>query len=263
MPLAHILTDVTKAELSVDKLHRAVRVKTVLEQLGFEPAIYDKSLIDSERAANLETQINAADGYYADFADQFDKALTSRSKAGDVIIATEAWHEQCFKGLLAIDSGRYKDIPVIELWINHLRSFARYRVFSTRFTMYATAGLVRQTDMHTDWVQARPYYKAEETKDVSVYSLHGVKNNPAALDHMEASVRGIPVIASDWGAAAETVEHGVTGYLYRTAVGYDKASANAVKLPSATIVEWINANYSLEQSVKQLEGYFARAMKRG
>jgi hypothetical protein len=263
MPLAHILTDIRKDALPVDKLYRAVRIKTVLEQLGFEPAIYDHSLVSNERASNMETQLNIPDGHQADFADQFEKVSEDRIKPGDVIIVTEAWHERCFKGLLSIDGGYYKKAPVVELWINHLRSFARYRVFSTRFAMYATAGLVRQTDTHEDWLQAQPYYKAEPTNDVSVYAVGAFRDNAASMDHMEASIKGTPVVAPDWGAASETVVHGLTGYLYRTLVGYGRATSKAPKLPSAPILEWVNDNFSLEKAVQQLEGYFARIAQRG
>lgn len=265
MPAAHILLDVGRDVLPVEKLSRAVRIKATVEQLGFEPVLYDDTLVDRTRVSNMETQLNVQDSHQADFADRFETLSKDRVRAGDVIIATEAWHERCFKGLLSIDGGLYRNVPVVELWIEHLQSFARYRVFSTRFAMHVTAGLLRQTAVHADWVQATPYYAAELTKDVSVHriELNASGGNAAALSHLDHSARGVPVVAPDWGAASETVAHGLSGYLYRTAAGRDKAVARAAELPSQPIVAWMNETFSLASAVRQLEGYFSRIVTRG
>lgn len=264
MPAAHLLTDVCRDCMPLEKLSRAVRMKTVLEQLGYAPVVYDDGLVDREQVLNMETQLNVPNSLQAAFADKFEELARERLQAGDVIVATEAWHERCFKGLLAADGGRHRGVPVVELWIEHLQSFARYRVFSTRFAMYATAGLARQTSLHADWICARPYYPAEMTKDVSVHIIHPDElDEPASLLHMEASARGIPVVGPDWGAPAETVEHGLSGYLYRTAAGCAKAAGRAAELPSAPIVSRVNEHFSLENAVRQLTGYFDRVIGRG
>jgi len=264
MPTAHVLMDVRRDALPAEQLSRAVRAKTAMEQLGYDAVVYGESLIDRTHAQNLEVQMNVPNGHQSAFADKFEEAVKEQLQPDDVIIATEPWHERCFKGLLAVDGGRYRGVPVVELWIEHLQSFARYRVFSTRFAMYATAGLLRQSELHVDWLCATPYYPAELTKDVSVHTITPDRTGePASMTHLDASARGTPVVAPDWGAPAETVAHGLTGYLYRTPAGYAKVLELAAELPSAPIVDWVNETFSLDRAVQQLERYFNRVLKRG
>ena len=73
---------------------------------------------------------------------------------------------------------------------------------------------------------------------------------------IEANMSGTPVITSDWGAFAETVVHGVTGYRCHTMEQFIWAAANIGKLSPKACYTWAIKNYSMDRIVLKYEEYF-------
>lgn len=75
---------------------------------------------------------------------------------------------------------------------------------------------------------------------------------------VEAMLSGAPVITSDWGAFAETVLHGVTGFRCRTFEQYCWAAENAHRqISSAACSSWARKNYSLSRVTEMYQEWFA------
>ena len=72
---------------------------------------------------------------------------------------------------------------------------------------------------------------------------------------IEANMSGTPVITSDWGAFAETVVHGVTGYRCHTMDHFVWAAKNVGKLSSKACRDWA-MKYSMDRVVLKYEEYF-------
>jgi glycosyltransferase involved in cell wall biosynthesis len=73
---------------------------------------------------------------------------------------------------------------------------------------------------------------------------------------VEAMFSGTPVICPPWGAFAETVDHGATGWKYQT---YDQllwALRNRKKLQPLACAEWAKGNYSLDVVGRRYEHVF-------
>lgn len=77
---------------------------------------------------------------------------------------------------------------------------------------------------------------------------------------VEAQICGTPVITTDWGAFAETVEDGVSGFRCRTQAQFDAAALLAGELPRAQIRERAIRLYSTETVAARYEQYFERLM---
>jgi len=73
---------------------------------------------------------------------------------------------------------------------------------------------------------------------------------------VEAQICGTPVITTDWGAFAETVVHGVTGFRCRTFEQFVWAAKNVDKLDPKTIREWAVNNYSLDRVKLMYQEWF-------
>lgn len=73
---------------------------------------------------------------------------------------------------------------------------------------------------------------------------------------VEAMMTGTPVIASDWGAFAETVVEGTTGYRFRTLAEGVDAVLGAGALDRAAIRASAMDRYSLEAVAPQFERWF-------
>lgn len=74
---------------------------------------------------------------------------------------------------------------------------------------------------------------------------------------VEAQMSGVPAVTSDWGAFAETVVHGVTGYRCRVVEHYAWALKNVSKLDRSVIRAWALNNYSLDAVAARFEEYFS------
>ena len=73
---------------------------------------------------------------------------------------------------------------------------------------------------------------------------------------VEAQLCGVPVITTDWGAFAETVEHGVTGFRCRTQAEFLAALAKAPALDAKRIRKRATERFSLENVLPQYAAYF-------
>lgn len=258
MNVCHVLADVSTDEV---RLERITRMGIVLENLGYKVEIYGRDLCDETRASNLETQLGLTNGWQTDFADRIHAKLKGQLSVGDLIIATEAWHSYCFKGILDFHRGKYATpacaIPVVELWIDYNDSFAWYRVFATRYAMYSKASSEDRLRWVPDWITAVPYYNASVTPEALI-SCKEHTSDPFSLIHLEDSRKGVPICAPDWGAWHETVCHGVSGMLYRTDEGRRKALDKATDLSAESIAGWVHTTFSLQKASDQLNGYLRR-----
>ena len=74
--------------------------------------------------------------------------------------------------------------------------------------------------------------------------------------NVEAQITGIPVITTDWGAFAETVKHGVSGFRCRTLEQFIWALKNVDSLDRKRIRFEACSNYSLTKVASMYEEYF-------
>jgi glycosyltransferase involved in cell wall biosynthesis len=73
---------------------------------------------------------------------------------------------------------------------------------------------------------------------------------------LEANMCGTPVITTDFGAFAETVQHGYTGYRCRTLAQFIAAVNEVGHLDRARIRKYAVANYGLDRISRMYEEYF-------
>jgi len=74
---------------------------------------------------------------------------------------------------------------------------------------------------------------------------------------VEAMFAGVPVVTTDWGAYAETVLHGVTGYRCRTMDHIVFALKNCVTLDKHAIVRYATSRYGFDKVGSMYEEYFS------
>ena len=75
---------------------------------------------------------------------------------------------------------------------------------------------------------------------------------------VEAMMSGTPVIVSDWGAFAETVIHGVTGYRCRSFEHICWAAKNISNIQPKVCREWAIKNYSCAKVSTMYEEFFTQ-----
>ena len=75
--------------------------------------------------------------------------------------------------------------------------------------------------------------------------------------NVEAQMSGVPVVSTDWGAFAETVVHGVSGYRCRTMDHFIWALKNVSSLNKALIRSNACANYGFTKVGSMYEEYFS------
>ena len=75
--------------------------------------------------------------------------------------------------------------------------------------------------------------------------------------NVEAQMAGVPVLTSDWGAYAETVKHGLTGFRCRVMEHFVWALKNVHVLNKKEIQRYAIDNYGLDRVAKMYEEYFA------
>lgn len=73
---------------------------------------------------------------------------------------------------------------------------------------------------------------------------------------IEAQLCGTPIVTTDWGAFAETVQHGVTGFRCRTLGEFIKAVQAAPTLDRNAIRQAAIQQFSLENVAPHYESYF-------
>lgn len=256
MSVCHILTGVGK-EFTPARKERIERMCAVLGALEYDCKVYGQELCNPQAAENYEAQWGVSSGLQTSFAEAVAQILPPASDGG-IIVATEGWHHFCFRGELNGTVGRFKSSPVIELWIDYPISFSWFRVFSTRFAMYDTAAHNGNSETWgLPWITAQPYYPAKK-KDVFTEMVHEDKN-PYSLEHMEALRCGVPVIAPDWGSWSETIEHGVTGYLYRTQQGKETGEKYVTTMRPEVIMDSVARRFSLDVAAEELSAFLSRA----
>lgn len=261
--ICNILTDVNP---SLERSVRLKRMVAVLAELGYECHAYDAvKFINETEAANLESQNGIKNGRHASYANNIKKYLNKKSPK-DLIIATEAWHTLCFKNLMEAHSGRYHDMPVVELWIDYPHSFATHRIFSSRYAMYQTYGAARigidsfgTTEPWPEWIHAKPHYQGVIQPGANIEIREYTMRSPLlSLAHMDALAAGVPIVAPDWGVWHEYGENGRTGCIYRSEEGFKLGREIALKITSAPIVEWVNLKFSLKIACDQIDRYLSR-----
>lgn len=258
---AHILIDTADDK---SRTNRHLRMIAVLSGLGYECCLYDRTFCNLSDASNMETQYGIEDGKHISYADRIQTMLRKTSDK-DVIIVTEPWHYLCFKNLTTID-GRFMEMPVVEMWIDYPGSFARYRVFSSRYAMYHTYGVERiaetsfgMPETWPNWIAAKPFFDVGKVHAGNLgIQTYTMVSSHYSLSHLENASVGIPVAAPDWGVWREHGLPGTTIQLYRSDEGFKNAQEAALKMPSKVIIEWIQRNFSLEIAVKQVAAYMGR-----
>lgn len=75
---------------------------------------------------------------------------------------------------------------------------------------------------------------------------------------VEAMMSGTPVIATDWGAYAETVQHGVTGFRCRTLDDFLQAVKKAPDLDRRALADDATVKYDLSAGSARYRAYFNR-----
>jgi hypothetical protein len=225
-------------------------MKKVLSEVGFTVKTYgykeaDVQILDTSKADNLETQYGSKSGAQDYMAAHLYKSLAGKVTTGDLIIVTEGWQYRCFRGMEELDKGKIYGAPVVEFWIDYSDSFAKWRVFSSRFAMANAAGFDGR--WRPEWIWA-PIYVPEKSINLFSLPVYDEKSDSFKLEHLWSMAEGIPCLAPDWGVWAETVVSGVTGLLYRTEAGKKKASDKILTMDPSKVQAWVRANYSLRNA---------------
>jgi hypothetical protein len=77
---------------------------------------------------------------------------------------------------------------------------------------------------------------------------------------VESMMSGSPVIATDYGAFSETVQHGVTGYRCHTMEQFEWAARNIENISPADCRRWAIENYSMGRVSLMYQEYFDMLM---
>ncbi len=107
--------------------------------------------------------------------------------------------------------------------------------------------------VHTGYTGAR---KAKLIGEAAAVIMPTVYIEPFGYVAIEAQMCGVPVVTTDWGAFAETVEHAVTGFRCRTQAEFVKALHLAPALPPGPIRDRAVALYGMDAIWPKYRSYF-------
>ena len=108
--------------------------------------------------------------------------------------------------------------------------------------------------------------RCELMKNAAGFIAASHYSEPFGMAVVEAMLCGTPVITTDWGGFAETVNHGVTGYRCHTQEQFSWAAKNIDKIDRQACRDWAVKNYSMERVGPMYEAYFdmiSRVQKSG
>jgi hypothetical protein len=236
---------------------RLLRMHAVLMGLGFDGMIIGQDAVTARAVESFRTQYgddNAERDVYGHVA----RGILARAKKGDIIIATESWHNRfVFRGMDCTD-GRFRGVPVVELWIDYLDPGSKYRVFATEYHRLRTELWQEKEGWTEDWIVSHPYYPVEKDAlaEMEIFDTETRQKND--LHHMEAMSRGMPVLAPDWGVWRETVTHGASGVLYRSRRGKKAAAEWAFSMKSKTVCEVVDDQFGMDAASVRLRPFFQR-----
>lgn len=83
-------------------------------------------------------------------------------------------------------------------------------------------------------------------------------NEPFGLVAIEAMACGTPIITTDWGAFAETNQHGLTGYRCSTFGDIKNALQIIDQLKPEDCRRWVEKNFTTEVAAKYYDHYFQK-----
>jgi hypothetical protein len=234
---------------------RLMRMRQVLKALGYDPVLIGANLVTPRIVESLATQYGSDEperngyGYVA-------RPFLMQAVKGDIIIVTEQWHSGfVFRGMLEMGAGFYNNIPVIELWVDYKDPECRFCVFASEYHRMKAATWQEKDGWTSSWIVGYPAYPpAQSIEDSEIFDAE--KRQKDDLHHFEAMRQGIPVLAPDWGIWRETVDHGVTGALYKSHADREAAEDLAYKLPSKDVSRHVGERYSVEKAAKPLKPFF-------
>ena len=139
---AFILQNVTEEKIDA-RSDRLLNIVDALDMMRIQIECLTPERIDQKHHATYRTQTELKEPGQALYADFILKTIDIRMD--DLIIATEPWHEACFKGLLPRNRGKWQGALVVEPLVDYPESFACYRSFVSQALLRAEA------NPHSSW----------------------------------------------------------------------------------------------------------------
>jgi hypothetical protein len=249
MATCFLLGDVSTKDVSPERTDRFKSLIAVMLKLGFKVTALTSKICNPENASNIGTQTSIYDGWQVEFIDKAQPILDKGVK-GDIIVATEAWHSLCFKGMLELYNGRREDVPVIEVWIDYSNPFAHWKSFfceSARHLADITS------EMDPDYCNVSAPYVDIRCTYADMYSEPFHVTDQNCSDYLWIMGRGIPVVGLEDGSLIETVKNGVNGYTYLRSDEFEQAKSKAIRISSYKLCDYIKKEYSLEKAASGLK----------
>lgn len=258
MSRAWILTEVGSNH--EQRKNRLNRLQTVLKSCGFETIVLDRQVCD-EHAVKRRLPQYTDEPWRISYCDQTLPRL-AEAKPGDVIIATECWHQSVFRGLLG---PAWEGPPVVEVWIDYVNSFAPWRAFSSEYcrtlTLGSNSGASKNHKWNERWIVSYPFFTCKPT--LSTLEIFEDNSDGMDLVHVEYMLKGIPVLAPDWGVFVETIAHGKSGMRYKSPQAHEYARKRIVEIPSAHVSQVVSASFTFERAKATLDAFLKRAIHEG
>jgi len=109
-PVAYVMEEV-EPEAYARTEHNLALLRTMLEHAGFRVRQRGVEYCPPALVDHFRTQTSRRYSFRAAYETTVLRRL--RGAPGDIIVATEPWHVDCFRGLLR--GGRWRDLPVLIL----------------------------------------------------------------------------------------------------------------------------------------------------